>query len=841
MSENLSIDEILKRAQEVREKSSQTIKKTNPTAYGSDDKTRVINVNVSENTQQSDFEQEKTVVIPKTEKVENDKTISIKKVKSNQDFDDKTTVLPKNSGKTQVISFDSGENENELDRTVIINSKKAVSSSKSSKSFFKSKNSSEKQYGDAPPEIIERPANIKSKSRFDRTLDLNEIPTIVAVDELEHTRVMGYEAQKKAKNETSVNENDDGQLVLQGFEDMNGSCEKIDEELAEKKLFERRKKKIAEFRIDSPNDVIDNSSQNDFSISSEYNTKTGRRKFLEKLFSKKAKLNVRIFMTSICAVTLILMSATQNTAYLPSFLSDEFNYNIVQTVVFSVCLITNITTVFGGIFSVFTKKGVTSALPVSVASLMIFVHTVLTLCYPDFALNSINLLSGAGAVAIFVYLLGLHSRLKRIIRDFEYISSKDEKYVVENIANPVDATIISRGLLYGEPILKTSVKAKNLVAFDEISVADDPSDKIAKTLYPVLMFLSIVLFIGVSFYTEQWQYGFNALVAALTVSSPFFSVGIFESSLKAVSSKTVDKGALVCGYAGAEFVEDANAMIVEGSDLFYRKDCNLFGMRQFNGAKTDEIILQTAAVLINSKTPLASVFDDVIVGKSSILPEVSDIIYEDKMGLSAWIYGKKVLVGNRNMMINHGVSIPRIEFENRYTKKGRQALYLAVAGKLWAMYIFSYKADKDLQRDLSKLEKTGITILARSTDPYINDEYLAEEFELPQGYLKVMNSSSARVYDKYSSLIAEDAPAFVVHDGTIKGFINAMCAADKLHLCKTLSTFFIDFGCCLGFGLVALLSFINGFDRISSISISVFQIVWTIVTYIISKMRSSGV
>ena len=48
MSENLSIDEILKRAQEVREKSSQTIKKTNPTAYGSDDKTRVINVNVSD-------------------------------------------------------------------------------------------------------------------------------------------------------------------------------------------------------------------------------------------------------------------------------------------------------------------------------------------------------------------------------------------------------------------------------------------------------------------------------------------------------------------------------------------------------------------------------------------------------------------------------------------------------------------------------------------------------------------------------------------------------------------------------------------------------------------------
>ena len=45
---------------------------------------------------------------------------------------------------------------------------------------------SERVYSKEPPEIIEKPATIKSRSKFDKTSDLQEIPTILAVEELEH-------------------------------------------------------------------------------------------------------------------------------------------------------------------------------------------------------------------------------------------------------------------------------------------------------------------------------------------------------------------------------------------------------------------------------------------------------------------------------------------------------------------------------------------------------------------------------------------------------------------------------------------------------------------------------
>lgn len=69
-------------------------------------------------------------------------------------------------------------------------------------------------------------------------------------------------------------------------------------------------------------------------------------------------------------------------------------------------------------------------------------------------------------------------------------------------------------------------------------------------------------------------------------------------------------------------VNDAGALVMEANDLFGPKSCSLHGVKLFNGAKIDDVILQTAAVIIKTKSPLAYVFDDAIVGKQSILPEV---------------------------------------------------------------------------------------------------------------------------------------------------------------------------------------------------------------------------
>ena len=79
-----------------------------------------------------------------------------------------------------------------------------------------------------------------------------------------------------------------------------------------------------------------------------------------------------------------------------------------------------------------------------------------------------------------------------------------------------------------------------------------------------------------------------------------------------------------------------------------------------------------------------------------------------------------------------------------------------------------------MKRELKKLEKSGITILLKSCDPYINEESIMEIFGLPEGFVRVMTSANARVFEKYSDMVVEKSPAYTVHDGSALGFISAI-------------------------------------------------------------------
>jgi hypothetical protein len=297
-------------------------------------------------------------------------------------------------------------------------------------------------------------------------------------------------------------------------------------------------------------------------------------------------------------------------------------------------------------------------------------------------------------------------------------------------------------------------------------------------------------------------------------------------------------GSRVNGNEGAMMADNANMMIMEAGDLFGKHSCDLHGVKTFNGAKIDKAIIYAAAVMIQTKSPVANVFDEVIIGKQSILPKVDSVQYEDRMGTSAWIYEKKVLVGNRDLLLRHGVSVPKESVEEKYTIKGRHALYLAVDGQLMAMFIVSYSAEPQIKRELKKLEKSGILIAVKSCDPYINEDSIAELFNLPKGFISVMNYSAARVFDKYSGMVVEKSPAYVLHNGTALGFVSAMHGAQIIVSSKHLLNFMQAFGSAIGFAGIAFLAVIGTYEQITALSIIAFQAIWALFVMFVTKLRS---
>lgn len=820
MNENLSIDEIIKQAEEIRNK---TVKKAQSALE-----------EINSSAQQII---EKTIEVPEAE--HKDIEININKSRTvNSKFRSQRTAVVDSDAVKSELSDHNTDAADQKTRQVPLNDKTGVISDvkeikKAKKSFF-NKDSYEPVYYKNPPEIIEKPATIRTKSSFDSTSDLQEIPTIVAVDELEHTRI-SLSGRHTPPDKDTHEEEEGYQIVLDGFEDSTDQVSTIDEEVAERQLVERRREKVNKFRLFSPDEMDSNeSASNVINEKFENDEKTA---LLEKLFASKLSVTMKAVFTLVLGVVIGLLTVFKDSAYMPSFLLDHTAYFTVMLILFAAVIVVNIRNFIHG-FNF--KNGINYDFPISLCAIFIGVHTAMLLTDSNLLVDYGSAYPLAVAFAYFMTDIGKQAMLARIIKNYEFLSEQEEKHTVETIANTIDATIISRGLLTGEANLKTSIKADVTTKFLDISCSSEPADAIAKTTGIAMLLLNAVLFAVFTFINKNWHIGFNVAVCSMCISVPCISLFISNNVLLGVSKVLSRKKAMINGFEGAEMVDDANAIVIEAQDLFGPNSCEIHGIKTFNGAKADDIILQTAAVIINTKSPLAPVFDNVIIGKQTILPDVDGIVYEDRLGTSAWIYRKKILVGTRELLIHHGVNVPKEEFESKYTRKGRKILYLAVAGKVMAMFVVSYNADPELKRSLRKLEKSGITILVKSADPYINDESIAQLFSLPEGFVRVMNSSNGRAFEKYSDMCVETSPAYVVHDGSALGFVSAMSGAENLDETKRLISVLVSFGCAVGFGVVLLLGIIKGFNQLNAVNVVIFQSIWCIFMLIMSKLKRLG-
>lgn len=804
MSENLSIDEIIRQAEEIR---MRTVAK----AQSAIDEVKAQAQETADN-QDNPNTNENAVKAYTPEKIASEMPVKSEDKKENIEH---TRVIDQ---KTRPVEIS--------DKTVVINKQ-----DNEKKSFFKT-TAVEPLYSKEPPEIIEKSATIKSKSRFDKTSDLEEIPTIVAVDELEHTRISLTSSPPQQKKNEEYESDESDQIVLAGFEDTNEKASKIDEELAEEQLKKRREEKINKFRLFSPDEMTDEKSQE--KPKNEFKKNDDKTAFLERLFATKASFNLKGILTAIASIPLILLALFKDSAYLPSVLLDYNAYYAVQVIIYFIILGINIKNILYGFKF---KKGINFNFPISVASIIVLIHSILLATNTSFYIDGGVALPLVISFAFLMINLGKATLSTRLIENFEFLASNDDKYTVEPIANTVDATIISRGLLTGEPNLKTSIKTDFATNYLDISCSDEPADKIAKTTGIVAMILSAVLFILVAIIKQSVFLGINTGVCALAISTPVISLFCTNKSLLGVAKELKKNGAMINGFEGASTVNDTNAIVIEAQDLFGKNSCEIHGIKTFNGAKADDVILKTAAVIINTKSPLSYVFDDVIIGKQTILPDVDGVVYEDKLGTSAWIYRKKILVGTRELLIHHGVAVPKEEFEKKYTRKGRKILYLAVTGQLQAMFVVSYNAEPMLKRSLKKLEKSGITILVKSADPFINDESIAELFNLPGGFIRVMNSSNARVFEKYSKMCVEKSPAYIVHNGSALGFVSAMAACENISDTRNILSVIISFGCAVGFVLTAMLGFMEGLNQLNPCNIVIFQLMWCAFTMLVTKIK----
>ena len=690
-----------------------------------------------------------------------------------------------------------------------------------------------------PPEEqkFERGGFVRKKSNFESTSDFSPVPNLVpdnksadepvtdktvVFNDKKHTRTIGLRSLAVTDGDAHEvelpEEEDDAQLTFEGFHSEETNT--VDEKEIEEELNRKRKEKTENFTItgDITEEEKDETSNNRKYGTDEY--RTADDKFKVSYYLKK-KRNTAVAGAVISYISFVLLMVISMIA--KNATTGGIGYVLVALLLTIIPSAVNFEVILDGIkaikgFNFNRNTGCFVALAATLIQQIVFLFST------DPFEKGLSLFAPLAVLVLAFTMTGEFFELKRVSDNFLYITRGTDIYSIGPIEKTETAFEIGRGLLLDDPSVLSSQKTVFPRRFIELSRKYYPSDDISKRLIPIGLGVSLLVGVISLIVTKHFLSAVSAFSACVCVTVPYFSFVADTIAITKVSKKLRKNGGSISGWEAFRQCENANAVVVDSADVFDENGGNVYGIHLFYDIRIDEAIINTAALTIASGGPLGNLFKRVIVGEMSFLPPVDTLAYEDKLGLSAWIFNRRVLVGNGDLLRNHNVEIPDTALIERHLTEGRYPLYLAIDGKAAAVFIVSYDVNGDNARLLKKIERNSISVLVRSDDANITDEMVAKNLSLPRSGVKVLSAVSGDIYMNYKKETTSAADALLLHDGKASSFLYAVKSALSLGDFKQiLNTFQI---CSMGIGvaIVAALSLVSGLEHMNCIQLVFVQL-----------------
>ncbi len=671
---------------------------------------------------------------------------------------------------------------------------------------------------------VDRPGVVVKKNGEPDEGGFAPVPKVLAAEDAERefaedkTIVLGAKGQKAPamQKEELASDNVEGQIMLTGFEDISSEStpEEADEGDVEENLWERRRQKAKNFKLIDAID-LDEDFDGDYglseeekareerirkreqrrlalerekkeleskAVSHEYTTPEEKTTFYARLNNindraTKGMLTVGVIGILIIVINLLPLLAQALSVETEAFSQGSVVLNVLNAVLLIAAAAVNRNRFVLGLAALKSLR-VTSDTAVSFSIIVALVQNVIAAVSGAEGVGA-TVFSATAIFAVLVTKITEKLDAQRILSNFEVCAFKYEHnmFAVHPFDNESEIFELGRGLMMGNAELLYSSQLSFPENFIKNSKSDAGEGRMMKILLPAAAGAALIAAIASGIVNSDFMAALSAFAGTFCICCPVFSAFIPAFISRTTNFTLNTTGTLITGTDTAEQTAASNAVVIDSADIFDRQNCTMHGMKDFKAIRIDDVLLYAAALVIKSGGPLRESFEQVIDGRQDILPAVKELTYEDKLGIAARIHNQKVLLGNRNLLVNHNVDVPEKTLEERYSHSGRKVMYLAVAGKLAAVFVVSYAVDKKLGKYFRVLEDNGIQVLVRTNDVNVTQELIADSFELPRETFKILSATAGRLFKRRRDAVCDRLPAGIIHDGTAYSMLRAVAAA----------------------------------------------------------------
>ncbi len=573
----------------------------------------------------------------------------------------------------------------------------------------------------------------------------------------------------------------------------------------------------------------------------DYNNLSDASGILHDLKNMTHAAAARFFITTILTIVTVYFSAALTFVLpLPELFSGEMGdsyiyYGIIATMLLSIAVaFPTFARGFTGLFSAPTQDTfVFLALLGAIAQ-----SVVMVLTETSAIASSTTIFAPLAMLTYSVNSLGRWLQMKGITANFSIATEGFDHSAAYLVRNREAVLKLTSGIQEEYPELMLSRPTALVKNFLRQSFSPHESDRNGKR-FGIALFFTAVAAAAITFYLSSGNVATITSVFAgvLVISAPLGAIFVQVLPTILMNRSASRVGAIIPGWEAIEGIGKTTAVMLNAHDIFPPTTVRLHGIKTFNkDQRIDLAILYAASILTKGCDTLRDIFLSMIEGKTEMLYEVESLTNEIGYGFTGWVDGKRINIGNRDMMERNDIALPSMDLENRFSKSERSVIYLAVSGKLYCMFLVSYVADEDISITLNILRQSGVSILVRSDDFNITRDLVSQKFQIAPENVKVLSGQEEEIAQRYTNYLPE-SEGLMTHFGSFTSFIGGLRAASAADSAERMAALLEAFTIVLSMILSVILTVTSGLHGLSMPIIVVYQSVWLIITILAILMK----
>lgn len=561
----------------------------------------------------------------------------------------------------------------------------------------------------------------------------------------------------------------------------------------------------------------------------DYTGEEDEKSILYELNHNIRKLFMRSLLSGIIAAVVVILTIV--TRIFPSAICSAVPfapaaYAILLFVLMAASLVLNRVAMMSGLSPLVHIKG-NSDTAVAVAGAAGMVQIIVSFfCLGDLNGFHVNYYTVIPMLAFFANNVGKLYMVLRVKDNFKFVSSKGQKYASKIYNNESVAMQMMSGTAADRPIIAYQHKTEFPSNFLKISYAPDPSEDLASKLAPITTIASIIIAVMYGIVKLSFADALNAFALITAVSVPVATLLSVNAPVRKLCKTLLSYGSMLSGYPSVKQFCDSTAIMIDANELFPAESISLEGIKTFEDYSIDESLLCGIAILKEAQNPIANAFDSVVAETEETLPEVESVLYEDEIGLVGWIKSERILVGSRTLMEKYSVEVPNMEYEEKYTSRGRQVTYLSRAGRLVAMFVTRYTPDAQLKAEMQRAETNGISFLIRTTDYNVTNDLVAKLYDLFYRSIKVLPTGLGNVLKEAEDTVEETSRSYLITNGKAASLARAVTGCVKIKHNISLSIIIQLIAVIFGLLVASTLSLYAGVQVMGSLEVLIYALFW---------------